>query len=265
MNKKLQVWLCVLVLTSSVLSGAEPPLVTDRPDQSDSPITVPRGLFQIEGGWRYGERDDATGKLELQEFPGALLRFGVTEKFELRLGLPGISVISGDDRETFLVDATLGMKLGILEQDGAVPDVAFVGTLLVPSGDDEVSSDRVDPGFRFAFGNQLSTRVSLTYNVGMFWLTERDPQAERDTRSFLDWTATVGVSANDRLGVFGELFGVTGVSAESRPLTSLGGGVTYLLGSRVQVDGRVTAGLSSAALDWTAGIGVAYRFPSARD
>jgi hypothetical protein len=257
----------VLALLASVsFTLAETPIVTDRPDQCDTPFIVPRGLFQIEGGGFYGERDQAGEALTTQTFPSALLRFGVTDSFELRLGVPGIAVevtdsATGRTREDGLVDATLGLKLKIAEQSGAVPHVAFVGTLLIPSGDDEFTTDRVDPGFRFAFSNSVSDSVSLTYNVGMLWLSERDATDALDTRSFFDWAMTAGFSASPKLGVFAELFGLTGVSAETRALSSAGAGLTYLITPRIQVDGRVTAGLSSAALDWSAGVGVSYRFP----
>ncbi len=267
--RRLSVLICLFTLAcvSSAALGDEPPLITDRPDQVDSPFIVPRGLFQIEGGATHGERDMAGEQVTLQAFPTALLRLGLTESFELRLGVPGIQIQqtdsgTGETREDGLVDATLGAKFKIVGQSGAVPQTAFVGTLIVPSGSDEFTSDRVDPGFRFAFGNSLSETVALTYNLGMFWLSQRNSADQLDTRSFFDWAITASVSATSKLGLFGELFGVTGISAETRPVNSTGAGVTYLLTPRLQVDGRVTVGLSRTALDWTAGLGVSYRFPS---
>jgi hypothetical protein len=259
---------CLLTFVAFALAahGGEPPLLTDRPDQCDSPFTVSRGLFQIEGGGTYAERDTAGERLTLQSFPAALLRFGLTDGFELRLGVPGISIeqtdsTSGRTRDSGLFDATLGFKVKIAEARSAFPDVAFVGALVVPSGDDGFSSERVDPAFRFAFFNALGERVGLAYNIGMFWLTKRDADDELSTGSFLDWAVTAGYGATDRLGAFFELFGADGVSAEARPLTSAGGGVTYLLTPRLQIDGRLTLGLSQAALDWSVGAGVSYRFP----
>jgi len=60
--KRLSICFCALVSVASIVAGAEPPMITDRPDQSDSPFVLPRGLFQIEGGASYGRRDQA-GKL----------------------------------------------------------------------------------------------------------------------------------------------------------------------------------------------------------
>ena len=259
---------CLLAFVAFAFAahGGEPPLLTDRPDQCDSPFTVPRGLFQVEGGGNYAERDTADERLTLRTFPTALLRYGLTDDFEVRLGVPGIAIeqtdsTSGKSKESGLVDATLGFKVKIAEQKGALPDVAFLGTLLVPSGDDGFTSERVDPAFRFAFFSALSERFGLSYNIGMFWLTKRGDDDVLLTRSSLDWAVTAGYGATERLGAFVELFGATGVSEEGRPLTSAGGGVTYLITPRLQVDGRLTLGLSQAAPDWSVGVGVSYRFP----
>jgi hypothetical protein len=198
-----------------------------------------------------------------------LLRYGLSDGFELRLGVPGLEIdatdsATGDSQESGLVDATVGFKVAIAEGQGAVPQVTFVGTLWVPSGDDEFSSGRIDPALLFALSHALGERFGLTYNLGMSWVTERDAAGPPDTRSYLDWAVTAGYAASDRVGAFVELFGVTGVSAQIRPISSTGGGVTYLVTPRLQIDGRLTVGLSQAALDWSAGIGVSYRFPRSK-
>lgn len=66
------------LLASASFAVAEPPITTDRPDQSDSPFVVPRGLFQIEGGGFYGQRDQEGEELTLQAFPSAV---GVSYRF----------------------------------------------------------------------------------------------------------------------------------------------------------------------------------------
>jgi len=258
--------LCAAMLSGSLALASAPPLSTDRPDQSDSPFTVPRGLFQIETGLQHGERSSRGQDLTIQVFPQALFRIGVTDSLEVRLAVPGYSVADSDSadgsfRATGFADTTLGFKAKLADQHGRVPDIAFVGTLTIPSGDDEFSSDRFDPGFRFSVSHPVNQRITVGSNIGMFWLTSRDAQGALDSRSFLDWTLVAGFSVNDKLGSFAEVFGATGVSAEDRPLTSLGSGVTYLLAPRIQIDGRVTVGLSRDALDWTAGAGVSFRFP----
>lgn len=261
--------LCGALLLGSAPRAEEPPLITDRPDQTESSYIVPPGLFQIEGGWAYGRGTEDGSEVTFHAFPQALLRFGLTERFELRLGVPGIAIeatdaATGHSTERGLVDATAGFKTVIAEEHGAAPRTAFLGTLFLPSGDEEFTSDRVDPAFRFVFSNTLSERVSLGYNVGMLWLTESDAEGNLDTRSFFDWTVSAGISAAERLGVFVEVFGLTGVSAGDRPVSAMDAGVTYLLRPRLQLDASASVGLSSAAPDWTFGVGASYRFPRFR-
>lgn len=258
-----------LWIVSGHASAEEPPLITDRPDQTESAYTVPPRLFQLEAGWGYGVKRDENVDTTFQGFPQALLRFGLNRIFELRIGVPGIEIDStdlatGSTTTRGLVDASLGFKTVIAEEKGARPQTAFLGTLLVPSGDEEFSSDRFDPSFRFVFSNTLSTRLSLGYNLGVVWLTEPDEEGVLDTLSFFDWTAALGISASDRLGVFVEAFGLSPLDSEARTVTSFDTGLTYLLTPRLQLDASVGAGLSSAAPDWTVGLGISFRFPRAQ-
>ena len=250
----------------SIALGDEPPLITDRPDQTESAFTVPSRLFQVEAGWGYGERREEGAEVTFQGFPQALLRIGLNDRFELRLGVPGFEIDRTDtatDKTTTrgLIDATLGFKTVIAEEKGALPQTAFLGTLVVPSGDEEFSSDRFEPSFRFLFSNTLSPRLSLGYNLGVLWLTEPDEEGNPDTLSVFDWTVALGISANEKLGVFVEAFGLAPIDAETRTITSFDTGLTYLLTPRLQLDASIGAGLSSAAPDWTVGLGISFRFP----
>ena len=47
-------------------------------------------------------------------------------------------------------------------------------------------------------------------------------------------------------------------------MTAFDTGLTYLLTPRLQLDGSVSVGISSAAPDWTVGLGVSFRFPRAQ-
>lgn len=260
------VLLFCLAISSAVVIAEEPPLITDRPDQTESAYTVPRGLFQLEAGWGYGEGRDAMTEVAFQAFPQALFRIGLNAILELRIGVPGIEIdridtITGSSTVRGLVDATVGFKTVITEEKGALPRTAFLGTLLVPSGDDEFTSDRVDPSFRFVFSNTLSSRLSLGYNLGVVWLTEPDEQGKLDTLSLFDWTVALGIAATDRFGVFVEAFGLAPIDSDARTLTSLDAGLTYGLTPRLQLDGSISAGLSSDAPDWTVGLGISFRFP----
>ena len=65
--------------------GTIPGMITDRPDATESPKTVPFKMFQIETGGLYSSNKDQGIKTELLNFNNTLLRYGLLEKFELRL------------------------------------------------------------------------------------------------------------------------------------------------------------------------------------
>ncbi len=65
-------------------------LITDRPDVTESAVTVPLGDFQIENGFLFEsqslENNSIINDIHNYTISSALFRLGVLNKFELRLG-----------------------------------------------------------------------------------------------------------------------------------------------------------------------------------
>ncbi len=57
-------------------------IITDRPDQTESPFTVPRRHFQMETGLVFEKTNSNT---ETFVYPATLIKYGLTDRFELRL------------------------------------------------------------------------------------------------------------------------------------------------------------------------------------
>src|SRR5688572_15602552 len=81
--------LVVALLDTAPVAAQEPELVTDRPDQTESTATVPAGRVQIEAGATFISDEEESVEIELSQFPGTLVRIGLSERFELRLGWDG--------------------------------------------------------------------------------------------------------------------------------------------------------------------------------
>ena len=58
-------------------------MVTDRPDATESAITVAPGVFQLEFGYTFGEIESVS----VHNLGEVLLRVGVADMLELRLGV----------------------------------------------------------------------------------------------------------------------------------------------------------------------------------
>ncbi len=163
----------------------EPELVTDRPDQTESTAIVPAGRVQIElGANRAADEigDDADEvEIDAWNLAGTLVRVGLGDRFELRLGWEGWldeEVTTGADRESEEGpgDAVVGAKVKLREGEGTSPAIALLVHSSVPVGDDAFSTDRFDPSFRLSVSHDLPGDIGLGYNVGA--RTESSPAAD---------------------------------------------------------------------------------------
>jgi len=250
-----------LLLWLPALASSEPDLVTDRPDQTESSVVVRPGRVQLETGWTFSREDESGERKDTEEAAGTLVRIGLAERVELRVGWAGyisedVDLAGAMTEADGPGDAELGAKLYLREEQGRAPELALLAAVSLPTGADEFSSDELDPSFRISASHGLSERLAIGYNAGLAWTSESGA-----TLSSYLYTAALGIGVTDRLGAFVELFGELPASAPGRPANSVDGGLTYLLRDNIQVDLAGGIGLSSAADDWFVGLGISVRFP----
>jgi hypothetical protein len=258
--------LTVLLGSATVLGAQEVELVTDRPDQTESTAIVPRGHAQLELGATYEHEDELGLRAERWQLPGSLLRIGMNERLELRLGWDGWldeELRFGGERasESGFGDASFGAKLKLRRGEGTSPAIALIAATTVPVGEDPFSSDRFDPAARLTVSHDFSSGIGLGWNVGVETATEETDGGAHTTLSTAVYTLAAGFPAGERWGLFAEVFGDIPMSAEGGPAHTLDGGATYLLRPNLQLDAAAGVGLSDDAPDWFAGVGVSMRWP----
>jgi hypothetical protein len=260
---------CVGILGCPVAmaSQEEPELVTDRPDQTESTAIVPAGRAQIEVGVVSLAEDDEGGvEVEATQLGATLVRVGLSERFELRLGWEGWleeEATMGPDRASVdgAGDAFAGFKVELSEGEGASPAVALLAHTSVPVGDAAFSTDRYDSSARVSVSHDLAGDIGLGWNVGLESASSEDENGDHHTLATGIYTISAGFPAGERAGWFVEAFGEVGLSADGPPAHLLDAGVTYLVRPNLQLDAAAGIGLSAAATDWFAGIGVSMRLP----
>lgn len=241
-----------LVLAVGTASAQTPDLVTDRPDQTESAAAVPRGLVQVETGFLFA-RDDGVDTFEA---PGTLVRIGLGARTELRVGHAGVI---GSAQRRGAGDSEVGAKVNLIEAaDGWTPQLAIIGGLSLPTGDEPFASDGVDPLLLVAFAHELSPRLSLGYNLGATWESSPD---QPDRQASLLYTLVLGIGATERLGAYVEVFGNRRTSGNAATDVSIDGGITFLLTRTVQFDLFVGRGLHGPAADAFFGAGLSFRLP----
>lgn len=245
------------------------PIATDRPDFTETTSVVPRGRFQLEGGYTFSYdrvRDNRTRDQTLPEF---LLRTGVATDWEMRIGWTGYSLTedvntapnaAGRTRAFYEhddagSDMNVGFKRHLLKQSGILPEFSIIGALDLPTGASGKTSGDIDPEIKLLWGYDLTDRFSLAGNVNFAAPTE-------DQSRFFQSAASVSLaySATDWLGTYVEYFGFYPNAWGADCAHYLDGGFTFLITDNFQIDLRAGIGLNGEADDLFTGIGFAFRF-----
>lgn len=247
-------WLTLLVLATAGAASAEDddPLVGDRPDFTESAVTIAPGRVQVESGATHTDSGDA----ESQELGEVLVRIGLTPRLELRVGLPSyarVDGLRGNDPSGF-TDASLGIKLALGEAGGWT--TALLAGTSLPTGSSEFRSSRAQPDVVLAAERDLTDSVALGTNVGFSY--GYDSQGGGRFTEFFA-SAALGLPLGESAGVFVELFGFVPSSSGGPESYFFDAGVTRGLGPDLQLDVRAGVGLNSAADDYFVGAGLIWR------
>lgn len=235
------------------LAAQTAPLVTDRPDFTESTASVAPGRVQLESGYTL-TRTDVTDAHDVGEL---LVRIGVAEPLELRLGANSWHVADAPGGTTSgWTGPAVGAKATLLEPGGdhpLVPSVALLAGTSLPAGHDELAPSGAEPEATLALGWELTGRLSLGAN-----LTRGRPL--RDGERFGRTTASLaaGLSLTERLGTYLEAYTRRPSAPAGGDTDVLNGGVTLLLGPDAQLDARLGAGLAGGP-DLVLGVGLAVR------
>jgi hypothetical protein len=233
-------------------------MVTDRPDQTESPLAVAPGYVQLELGWTYVE----SGSVRLHSIPGTVARIGLVSGWEARLGFAGWRHLEDGSQVTEGAGPLgVGVKGELLRGEGLKPAVALLGEALLPTAADGLGPTRVDPIVRLSLAHELGEVVSLGYNLGVAWLSERRETGESRTFSQGLYTVSLGFALGQRVGAFAEAFGTVPLSETSVAAHLLDGGFTLLVLPNLQFDLSAGVGLDGDADDWFMGAGVSLRLP----
>lgn len=241
------------------------PLITDRPDFTESSVTVGYGVVQLETGYTYTYDDEGGIRTSNHSFPESLLRIGMlTDWTELRL--EGNYEIERDNtagvisREAGADDLVVGMKAALTPQDGWLPETALIVEMSVPTGGTAFTAGDVLPGFNFCYGWHLDE--AKTWDLGCSTaLGGATDDITGDNHAQFSQSATLGHSWNDRIHSYAEWYVLAPVNADTdKPQYYFNRGCTYLFTDNLQWDIRAGMGLNKAADDFFAGTGLSIRY-----
>lgn len=250
--KKSSGFIVTLSLTALVSQAIAEPLVTDRPDFTESPETVLPGRVQVEAGATF-ERSNNERARSLGEI---LMRVGTGKRSELRIGLPSHlrfsesgSSVSGWD------DAYLGAKIVLRDGEGRNPQVALLAGTTLPTGSRRVAERKYQPDAVLAAAIDLNEKTALSTNIGV---ARASAGGERFNQLF--GSLSLGYSLSDKWGTYLEVYAFNRNEPGGNTQKYANTGVTYLVNDDFQLDARFGVGLNNGPRERFWGLGVARRF-----
>ena len=243
----------IVLLGFSANTYCQDRIATDRPDETEVATLVPQGYFQGEFG--FGKMTENENNYWLIH-PTALLKYGLSKGFELRLEENFISeyqqFIPAGKMTTGLEPLQLGFKAAILEGKKIMPKTSLITHLAIPTlATKEFKADHIAPSFVLVMENDITKSIDVGYNLGAEW-DGFSPNPE--------WlyTLSVGFDITKNLGGYIETFGFAKNNEGSK--NSADGGLYYYISNNVKVDCYGGFGISKNADDSFYGIGVSFRF-----
>ncbi|MHA7058178.1 transporter [Aquimarina sp. M1] len=235
------------------------PLVTDRPDATESPTVVPKGYLQIETGAFYEDAGTNALQQKTTTFNTTLLRYGLLDNLELRIGWDFAEIktkINGvelEDIDSGLSPLLLGAKIGIAKEQGFLPEIGIIGHLFLPfTAAEDFRPETTAVDFRFSFSHTLNKKSNLSYNLGAAWRNDSPETA-------YVYTISYGYSITDSFGIYGELYG--DLPEDSRANHLWDAGLTYLLTNNIQLDTTIGSGITEGQ-NLLLSAGISVRLPN---
>ena len=236
--------------------AAQREMSTDRPDSTESPITVPAGMVQIEAELAAWGRDDDTRSWTFGEIN---FKYGVTENVDVQLVIPMWQRIrEADSVADGFGDITVRTKINLWGNDGGDTAFGIMPFITLPTGADGITADGVEGGLILPFS------MDLPGPFGLGLMTELDAVYD-DTRDDYDlvWLNSVvlGIELTEKVGAFFELVSVSSFASGADWEGYGNAGFTWQpIPNRLQFDTGVRLGLNEAAEDLVLFVGCSTRF-----
>lgn len=225
-------------------------LAADRPDATESPITVDKGYWQIETS-----AVDYTKDFNFQAWTWAEtnLKYGVTDSMDLQfIFAPYIEEKTKDGIEDGTSDLIVRLKYNLWGNDGGESAFALLPYMKAPLGGD-LSNNEWEGGLILPYSYDINEKWS--FGCQLEWEYIYNDEKDGYDSNLLQ-TAVLGYEISATWGVYLEYLGITGGHYQAHA----SGGVTYAVTELFQLDIGAVAGMNDAATDFSTFTGFTVKF-----
>ena len=237
---------------------------TDRPDKTESPITVDAGHFQLEMDFAtYTSERTTRETTRAWAVAPTNFKFGIMNNVDLQVIVETYNVETTKDRDTGRThrasgfgDVTLRCKTNFWGNDRGFSAFGMMPFVKLPTAGDDVGNGAVEGGVILP----LLLRLPADWEIG----TEIEIDHSRNSvrggyhQEFVQ-SVTVGHDIGKWSGYL-ELFSNRSNESHAGWIATFDCGVTYRVARDVQLDAGVNIGLTDAADDLNPFIGLSVRY-----
>jgi hypothetical protein len=245
-------FLLVFTLLLIPVAAAPSPIVTDRPGFLFSSLNVGRGVIQVELGLPAVTLDEARSANLF-----ALVRYGVTGRFELRIDSPVYNERAGaHSTARGFGDVEVAAKWHLADNAGARPSFALIPSVIVPVGETGFSAGKPI----YQLNAMAEWALQSGWGIGALAGYLNGPSGgDRYGQETLG--LSLGRSLpSPRWSAYGEAVHVITNLSGASDSSFLGGGIKYLISNDAQFDLSFDRGVTSGSPDWLLGLGFSARF-----
>jgi hypothetical protein len=237
---------------------------TDRPDKTESPVTVDAGHFQLEmdfATYTFDRTNHETTKAWAVAPPN--LKVGILNNVDLQVVVETYNIQTITDHDTGrerrvsgFGDVTLRLKTNFWGNDGGATAFGMMPFLKLPTAHDDLGNGAVEGGVIVP----LLFRLSEDWEIGTDVVVAHARNASQGGyhQEFLQ-SVTVGHDIGKWSG-YVELFSSVSNESHAGWVATFDCGVSYKFTKDVQLDAGVNIGLTDAADDWNPFLGLSVRY-----
>ncbi len=238
-------------------------LSADRPDATESPVTVDAGHYQLEVSFvDYSHNDHEGEQVNAWNILDSNIKVGLLNNVDLQLVVTAYteeeSDTTGAPSETIngFGDITLRTKVNLWGNDGGETAFGVMPFVKLPSGG-EVSNGHVEGGFIAMLGWDVAETWGLGFQAEVDAVYD-----EEDGDHHTEWshTTVLGFDVAGPLGAYVEYLGIISTDSGTEYQAVFSGGLTWQVHANLVFDVGTQIGLNSEAEDMSLFAGMTVRF-----
>tara|TARA_B100001094_G_scaffold37866_1_gene32207 strand:+ start:2079 stop:2789 length:711 start_codon:yes stop_codon:yes gene_type:complete len=233
MKNKILFTLIILLVSFSNLYSQ---ISTDRPNQTESPFTLPLGHIQIETGISI---EDSQSNIN------TLFRIGIINGIEVRLNT---NYLMNDNitalKKSSFSDFEVGAKFKIWGESNDKTKIGFLSHLSVPTAPEVFSNNEYGLLSRVLVSHNLKNDSQIGYNLGY----------NKYSNYVGELIYTIEYGRN--LGSFGIFFELFGNDSSNNSSLNFDSGIIYLIDNNKQLDLSIGRGLNNDLFYVSAGFSI---------